>query len=1487
MKDDYKTKKQLIKELSKMRYRVAQLEASEKRCKKAEEALRLMKFSVDSTDDAVFLMGPDARFIYVNDAACKALGFSRKELLKMSVHDIDPDFPPEVWPDHWRELKKRKSFTIHSHHRTKKGKFFPVEIKINFLKYKGNEYNCAFARDISVFEHSEEVLKESKETYHDLYENAPNAYISVSYDGHIIRCNKKTCNLLGYSKEDLVGNSILALYADTPYGREKAKKIFKQFQKNKAFTDEELQMVKADSTLVWTSQTVNIIRDSKGRIIEGRLIILDINIRKKAEEAFHQSEERYRSFVKNFKGIAYRGNMDFTPLFFHGSVYELTGYTEEEFISGKLRWDQVIYPDDFQKLFTEDENKLHSISDYSYEREYRIVRKDGQIRWIHEVIQNICDGTGKPFNVQGTLYDITDRKKIEENLKESTDRFNQIAENAQEWIWEVDSKGLYTYSSPVVEEILGYKPEEIVGKKHFYDLFHPDQREELKNAAFKTFADKLSFREFINLNMHKNGTPVWLSTSGVPMLDDKGTLRGYRGADTDITERELTLMNLQESEEYYRKLSENLPGIVYRVLLRENKRMQFFNDMLVILTGYNVDELKEGEVCSIDYFIFPEDRQNVITVVKNAVRENKQFEVEYRFINKNGSIRHFIERGTPIKGKDRKPLFIDGVIFDITERKQAEKQLRKEKDLLQQYLHIAEVMLLALDKKGNLTLINRKGSKILGYEQNELIGKNWFETCLPKHNRGSVKEVFDSLIAGRIEPVEYYENSVLTRSGEERIIAWHNTVLSDDAGSIIGTLSSGEDITERKKSEIALLNTKEELAFRNRILEIFLTTPDDEMYEKILQVVLKVIESKYGVFGYIDEHGDLVSPTMTRDIWDQCQVPNKDIVFPRETWGGIWGRALIEKKTFYSNNHLRVPQGHIPIHRAIATPIIYQDEVIGYFTLANKATDYDEKDVSLLETITNHIAPILNARLERDRQEKERKQAEESLKESEERYRALVESSADHIFILDRYGTFIFSNNKIDPLELKNLENISGHSIQDIHTPDVANFYYKQLEKVFSTGESVGFEHIMPEKDFTHYHLDTLYPIYRDNNIWAVGGICRDITEQKQAEKMLGARMRLMEFSAVHNLDEILQKTLDEAVELSNSTIGFYHFVDEDQKNILLQAWSTRTVQEFCTAQGKGMHYDIDDAGVWVECVHQRRPVIHNDYASLPHRRGMPEGHAKVIRELVVPIMRGDRIVAILGVGNKSTDYNKKDVDIVSYFADIAWEIAERKRSEDALKESEERFRTIFNNAADGILLADIETKKFISANPAICKMLGYSMEEIITMTVADLHYEKNLTHVMEMFEKQAKGEISLARDIPFKTKDGRVIYADINAFEIFLSGKTYLAGIMRDITERKKAEMDLRTSEAQLSNALKVARMGHWEYDFVTDTFLFNDNFYAIFHTTADEIGGYTISSAEYAQRFVHPDDISVVSNEIQKAIETTDPKYSRQLEHRIVFAD
>ncbi len=150
-------------------------------------------------------------------------------------------------------------------------------------------------------------------------------------------------------------------------------------------------------------------------------------------------------------------------------------------------------------------------------------------------------------------------------------------------------------------------------------------------------------------------------------------------------------------------------------------------------------------------------------------------------------------------------------------RTQAEETLRQERDIAQKYLHIAGVLIIALDADGIITLANRKACEVLGYQEAELVGRNWFDTCLPQRIRGEMRAVFDRLVAGEVEPAEYFENPVLTKSGEERLISWHNAVLLDESGRVMGTLSSGEDITARQRMEEAL--GKSEERFRKQFEE--------------------------------------------------------------------------------------------------------------------------------------------------------------------------------------------------------------------------------------------------------------------------------------------------------------------------------------------------------------------------------------------------------------------------------------------------------------------------------------------------------------------------------------------------------------------------------------------------------------------------------------------------------------------------------------------
>ncbi|MDY6952845.1 MAG: response regulator, partial [Thermodesulfobacteriota bacterium] len=198
-------------------------------------------------------------------------------------------------------------------------------------------------------------------------------------------------------------------------------------------------------------------------------------------------------------------------------------------------------------------------------------------------------------------------------------------------------------------------------------------------------------------------------------------------------------------------------------------------------------------------------------------------------------------------------------------------------------------------------------------------------------------------------------------------------------------LQSGDNRV--KKTAEALEEKENELTVRDRIAHVLLTTPDDELFAEVMPVVLEAMESTFGTFGFLDQDGALVCPYWNGDAWPGCEVRDHKLVVPRDIWGGIWSQSLLEKKTLCSNEPLQPPEVQVPAKRILVVPIIYHQEVIGILEVANKPTGYTDKNQALLETISNRLAPVLYAMLQENREEDERRQAQEERRRLETRLR--------------------------------------------------------------------------------------------------------------------------------------------------------------------------------------------------------------------------------------------------------------------------------------------------------------------------------------------------------------------------------------------------------------------------------------------------------------------------------------------------------------------
>ena len=323
--------------------------------------------------------------------------------------------------------------------------------------------------------------------------------------------------------------------------------------------------------------------------------------------------------------------------------------------------------------------------------------------------------------------------------------------------------------------------------------------------------------------------------------------------------------------------------------------------------------------------------------------------------------------------------------------------------------------------------------------------------------------------------------------------------------------------------------------------------------------------------------------------------------------------------------------------------------------------------------------------------------------------------------------------------------------------------------------------------------------------------VLRGRKERQRNDAINASRMHLISFAVNHSLDALLEETLNEAEKLTDSLIGFYHFVDDDQEQLSLQNWSARTKAVFCNAPGKGSHYPINKAGVWVECVSRQTPVIHNDYASLPNRKGLPEGHAVVIRELVAPVLRSGKIKAILGVGNKPTNYDEKDVAAISLIADLAWEIAERKQAEEVMRINERRYRLAQAMGHVGNWEYNLQTRQFWGSDEAK-RIYGFDrgQADFTADEVENCIPDRERVHqaLVDLIEENKP--YGLEFDIIPRNSSGRRTIISIAELHRDEQGNALnVAGVIQDITERKAMEEESRFKNALLTTQQEVSLDG------------------------------------------------------------------------------
>lgn len=487
---------------------------------------------------------------------------------------------------------------------------------------------------------------------------------------------------------------------------------------------------------------------------------------------------------------------------------ELTGYSAGELLG--MTFGDVTHPDDRAG----DAEAVRRVADGradSWSREKRYVRKDGRVLWAQVTGTLLRDAAGRPLRTFAFVLDITESRRVAEALERSRAEFQAMLDSLSEAVVVADPRRRIVLLNPAFTTLFGYEYGEAMGRTTRFLYAEESDFEAQGRARYGPDVEpprgpyEMRYRR-------KDGSTFLAESVGTHFRDAQGRLIGFFSMHRDVTEREAARALLERRERDYRTLAENLPGLVYRVHLRERRRMQFFNGFVETMTGYTAGELNAGEVCSIDPLIVVDDRPAVVNTVRRAVAERLPFEVTYRIRSKGGELRHLTERGRPIYGDDGQPLYVDGVIFDVTDHRRAEDALAESEERFRQVAgNIAEVFFLISPDWNQVLYISPAYEEVWGRSCQSLYEspRSWLEAVVAE-DRTTAITAMEQGIAGDL-PKVFPEYRILRPDGTERWIEARGWPVADAYGHTYRVAGIAVDITERRRTEEALRQGRDEL----------------------------------------------------------------------------------------------------------------------------------------------------------------------------------------------------------------------------------------------------------------------------------------------------------------------------------------------------------------------------------------------------------------------------------------------------------------------------------------------------------------------------------------------------------------------------------------------------------------------------------------------------------------------------------------------------
>lgn len=1069
------------------------------------------------------------------------------------------------------------------------------------------------------------------------------------------------------------------------------------------------------------------------------------------------------------------------------------------------------------------------------------------------------------------------RKRTGET-QHSREELALILDRIPEMISFLDKDLRYIYADEGYAAWYGFKKEELVGK-YVKDILPPENYAKVRPRLLEVVATgkEIYYRHEV---VRIDGTKADVSISYVPKKDQDGNVEAFFATVRDITHERLAERALVESEAKYRLLVDNaLVGII----IVQGGKVVFANQGVEKLFGYE----SVGEMLGLDFenLVAPQDFGHVFVEGRDKETDIKQkSQYVFKALRKNGTVfdAEIVSQVIAYGGKKA----IQGMVIDISERVKAEERFRHLSEASYEALFISEKGI-CLEQNATAQRIfgytdeeavGRMGTDWIAHEDREIVIHHMLAgyeepyrvTALRKDGTTFPCEIVARMMdyEGRrvrltalrdiTVQVEAEEN---LRESEERyrsIIQKNQAIMlliDPLTGDIVEANAAAsqfygwtqQELQEKRISDINILDDDEvydrtqkaktdqrnPFFFRHRLangdirdVEVYSTPLNIYGRELLHSIIYDISERTRAEKELVETKERFERVVAEMPVPVLLTDENNDVVFYNDQFIETFGYTLEDIRSADEWWQRVYPDEEYRAWVQASWENAIENALAAGQRIATQVWDVVRKD-GAVRTVELDMMPMGDLSVIAMNDVTDRIRASIELKESEAKLREAQKIGKMGHWELDvRSNQLSWSEQlyRIFQIEPETFEGSYDFFLNTIHPEDrerVNNAYLNSLE----TKEPYEITHRLLLKNGEVRYVRELCKTYYDDEgdpLRSIGTV-QDVTDVVRAEQVMNLRAELAEYSLTHSLSELLRKTLDEAEALTNSKIGFYHFVNNDQKSISLQQWSTDTVEHYCDIPDLGRHDPVEKAGIWVECIKMQAPTIHNDYASMKNTKGLPKGHAALERELVVPVIRGGKVRAILGMGNKPTEYTEQDVEIVSQIADLCWEIAENKLTEEALSESESLLNETQKLARLGSYRFYIHSAHWTS-NSVLDEIFGI-----------DDNYDRStegwlgLIHPGDrpMMEKYLLEDV-LGDKKPFdkrcrivnqKSKETRWVHG---LGKLEYDGEDHLVsmvGTIQDITARALIELELALSEHRLRTLINATPdiicfkdgEGHW----------------------------------------------------------------------------